>query len=496
MKVVFIYPETTAYTHWKGTFHFGLASIMATLRKNGYEASLTHIKMKIDREEFLSRLAHKSPFDLIGIAATTNTFKYATLLAEWAKSKFDVPIVLGGSHARVDPNGAIQNPNIDIVCTGEGEMSMLELCRSIETKKPLNKVGGIWFKDREGNIIKNDPPGLIEDLDSIPYPDRESFDYENLEEMDERRLVMMAMRGCPYQCTYCCNHIFMEKAENRKYIRYRSVNNIIDEIKLNLHRYPRIERIMFHDDILMLNKEWFNKLMDAYEKHMKLPFMLNTRANLISKKELLKAKKAGCVQVSIGIESGNDYIRNKILGRNLHRHQILEAFRICHDVGLRTYSFNMVGIPGEDSSKILDTIKLNAHASPSYIQTSIFFPYPGTKIYKECEKNGCISDREVDDYFKDTMLNLVHIGHAKINFFHRYFNFLVGLYKGLYQLPYPVRKYLVSITDKILSFRFLPHYLLVKISYIVQPKLLFRESFPTLYKLLRPIYKRYQYRYK
>lgn len=336
---------------------------------------------------------------------------------------------------------------------------------------------------------------MIEDLDSIPYPDREIFEYEKLEEMEERRLVIMAIRGCPYQCTYCCNHLFMEKAKNRaRYIRYRSTDKIIDEIKSNLRRYPEIERVVFHDDILMLNKRWFSELMTAYEKEVKLPFICNTRVNQITRDVLLKAKKAGCVQINIGIESGNDYIRNKILGRNLNREQIVEAFKLCHDLRLRTYSFNMVGILDEDPLKILDTVKLNAQVFPSYIQTSIFFPYPNTKIYKECEKNGCISNREIDDYFKDTALDFANISRGQINFFHRYFNFLVGLYKVLYQLPYPVRKYLISITDKILSSRFLPHYLLVKISYIVQPKLLFRESFPTLYKLLRPIYKRYQYR--
>jgi radical SAM superfamily enzyme YgiQ (UPF0313 family) len=329
----------------------------------------------------------------------------------------------------------------------------------------------------------------------LPYPDREIFHYESLEEMGERRFTIMASRGCPYDCSYCCNHIIKAQYPNREeYVRFRSAENVIGEIEKGLKEYPSIERIFFHDDILPLNRKWFDEFVELYKKRIVLPFICNNRVNLMNKDTIIKLKEAGCIQVGLGIESGNDAIRTSILNRNTSQEQIISAFRDASNLGIRTYAFNMVGLPFENKMAVLDTVKLNARVKASKIQTSIFFPYPFTRLYKLCLEKGYLKEGvTVDNYFNDSIVQLDTMRREEIVFFKTYFTSLVKIYRTIFLFPSIFQKPMERFFDNLLCWQRFPYNLLITVKRKFSLRTFLRSKFPKFYFYIRPFIKKLQY---
>jgi radical SAM superfamily enzyme YgiQ (UPF0313 family) len=138
----------------------------------------------------------------------------------------------------------------------------------------------------------------------------------------------------------------------------------------------------------------------------------------------------------MGIESGSDHIRNKVLCRNISQQQLIDAFRLCKEAGLKIHSFNMVGLPYETLRMMLDTIKINAKLDTDINQVTIFYPYKKTPLYETCIKENLIAARKESlDYIRDTTLKFGYIRRNQIIFIQKYFSILVKVYKSINKLP-------------------------------------------------------------
>jgi len=151
-----------------------------------------------------------------------------------------------------------------------------------------------------------------------------------------------------------------------------------------------------------LDKERVREFCERYPKEIGIPFNLNVRVNAVDFDLFRLLKKAGCTRVSIGIETGDENIRNKILKRNMSDKQIIDTFLAAKKAGLKTYSFNMVGIPYETKKSIKKTIDLNKKCKPDYVGVSIFNVFKGTEVYDLCNKKGWIRDNYSQSYFRDS----------------------------------------------------------------------------------------------
>lgn len=142
------------------------------------------------------------------------------------------------------------------------------------------------------------------------------------------------------------------------------------------------------------------------------------------------------MRVHMGIESGNDAVRNKVLKRNMNNKQIIRSFKLCDKYGIKTLSFNMIGIPHETEKNIQETIKLNRVVNPHIVGVSIFRPYPGTRLYDLCKKKKWISKRKVNSIYENSsILDLPSISNKKIKYYHDVFRWLVFRPSFLY---YPI----------------------------------------------------------
>jgi radical SAM superfamily enzyme YgiQ (UPF0313 family) len=404
MRVLFIYPDICS-----GKFDFqpGIAYISAVLRNEGHQTSLLHVRSEISKEQILKIIQHANP-DLIGFYSNSHQYSYVESYAKWIKESLDVPIICGGIHATLCPKEVISCRDIDMVCVGEGEYPMLELVDCLERGKNINKILNLWVKN--GNKeVRNPVRPLIDNLDELPFPDRDLFNYKKILRRNRGFLTLLAGRGCPFDCTYCCNHALKKIYKGKgRYVRFRSVENVLDEINFTTQKYGNLVKgLNFDDDTFTIYHKWVKEFCKEYPKEFDYPFYCNVRADTVNREILLMLKKAGCEVIRLGIESGNEWLRKNILKRNITNEQIIRICKIAHKIGLKVYTFNVIGFPFETKSMIEETIKLNRLISPDYIQFSIFYPYPKTELWNLCKRKGLLTNRNKKSYFdKGTTLNL------------------------------------------------------------------------------------------
>jgi len=440
MKILFVYPNIVESPK---DISNGIATLSAVLKNKGHETSLIDTTFKLSDEEILTKAKSFNP-DLIAITTAANDFEYASGIANLLKKNLKVPLIAGGFHPTIAPEEAISKKSFDMICIGEGEQALLELVTNLENKKPITKIKNLWFK-KNGKIIKNPVRPLIQNIDSIPLPDREIFDYHKYLEWNHGTATFLSTRGCPFNCSYCINHFLMKLYARRGYVRFRSINSLFKEIKQVLKIYKdKVRNIEFYDDTFTLDEERVREFCKRYPIEIGIPFNINVRVNAANPKLFRLLKDAGCVRVSIGIESGDEYIRNKILKRNMSDQQIINTFKAAKKAGLKTYSFNMIGIPFETKKSIEKTINLNRKCKPDYIGVSIFNAFKGTEIYSVCQKNNWLRKEYAKSYFRESNVKHPNFTLSQLKRIRNNFGFKVFMsYKPL--------RALIDLVDRNLS---------------------------------------------
>jgi len=492
MKVTFVYTDYNPLGYNHNKFNLGIALLSSYLKEAGHQTSLIHISERIAKEQFIEQIQKHKP-DLIAFSSITNMWPQIKKFTAWVKY-LDVPHIHGGAHPTVNPEEVINTDGVNFLCIGEGEKTLVEFCNCIEADENPQEIKSLWVKKKNGEIIRNTIRPLIENLDELPYLDYEIFNYAELQDAKiTKRLVVMASRGCPYQCTYCCNHFFRTLYPNRKkYVRYKSVDKLINEIKFGLQKYPFLKEVAFFDDTLSLKKEWFAEFVDKYSREINLPYTCNDRLNQIDMNIAKGFKESGCKAIALGIESGNENIRNEIMKRFMTKQQIVEGFKILKSFNIETSAFNIVGVPSETIHTMLETVKINAEANPDCFTNAYFYPFKGTTLFDMCEKKGYLTNRNVSSFFEISTLNLDTVSQHQIMFIYNYFRCLVKLYKSYMNLSKDLSTKLTNITDSLLTSKYFPYRVFNGFySSVVPLKLLMfycLRKFPPMYNLFRAIW--------
>ena len=449
MKVVFIYVDFMFGAG--GKYYEGIASISALLKENGHSVRLFHIKEEKTSEDFLSIYRDEyGDCDIAAFSATTNAFPFAKRYAQEIKKYFEKTItVCGGKHPTLCPDESIEQECFDVICIGEGEHPTLDLCDRLEKGEDITNIQNLWVK-QNGQIFKNSLRPWVADLDSLPIPDKDIFDYENSVDKELDRVTFMASRGCPFNCTYCCNHALkkINDGSSISYVRFKSVDRLMAEIKVCFEKYGDIKKIHFFDDILTINKKWYSEFHKRYTEEIGKPYTCNSRFDLLNEDMIKSLASSGCEQLCLGLESGDEYIRKEILKRNQTESQILEGGRLCHENNIKFHLFIIVGIPFENLSRALNTVKLTAELNPDTIQISIFCPYENTELYEICKKNGFLGNERLSSYFEsESTLKLPGFSSEQIQFTFLNFRTFVGHYITVRKKPKSIARILESILD-------------------------------------------------
>ncbi|MGN0700063.1 MAG: B12-binding domain-containing radical SAM protein, partial [Oscillospiraceae bacterium] len=245
-RMLLIYPdflEEEKFNRKKlGNYSEGLASISAVLKQGGHDVKLYHQLYMPDKQEFIDKVKDFAP-DVIGFSARTTAIPFITEMAGWLDEELpDIPVSIGGYHAILVPDECIKIKGVDFVVVGEGEYPLLDYMDALRDGITRTDIESIYFKLENGEIIKNPVRPLIEDLDTLPFPDFDLFDFENLDRSKNFTAMVMLSRGCLFSCTYCGNSQFRNIYPNKqKYCRFRSPAKAIELLELLLSKYPFIK---------------------------------------------------------------------------------------------------------------------------------------------------------------------------------------------------------------------------------------------------------------
>ena len=385
MKILMINPSSSA-PEAKREYILGIPYLISALKSKGYDDihALNYFNLPWSEtkgltvkalEDFKPDIVMISCFTINRIAGV----KSAVLVKNFNPS---IKVVMGGMHPNFLYEQILTHYPVDAVCIGEGEETVVELVKTYEAKSSMEGVMGIAFK-KNGIVVFNGRRDFIKDIDSIPFPAH----YIYADDIKRKKTAhIITSRGCPYGCQFCSTTEFWGR-----FWRARSPKNVIAETEMLVRDYD-VNYISFQDDEFTLQKKrTIDLCKEIVEREIKIKWSCNTRVNTIDMEQLEWMKKAGCDNVSMGIESGSPKIL-KTIGKKITVEQIIKSFKLLEEFGIARGSFLMVGNPGEDSQSVKDTIELIRRLNLDVVPPAVAEIYPGTQLYEIAKKRGFITD--------------------------------------------------------------------------------------------------------
>jgi len=285
------------------------------------------------------RLLHARP-DLVLFSVLPSTFAWAREVAAGFAASHGAPVVFSGLHPTLAPERVMQDPHVDYVIQGEVEEVAAPLARAVSRGEAPGRVGNLWYRE-EGRVRHTFRATLV-DLDALPLPDKElfapyvSYGYS---------YVAMVSRGCPNRCTFC-EEGCMDRMLGPNFFRRRSVDTVMDELAQGLRRFDYKE-VIFKDSYLSDDADWLAELMARYRREIGRPFKCFCSIRGFSEQKARLLKEGGCYCVEFGLQTWNEPLRRRVLGRGETNEEARKAFSVCADQDLWYDVDHMFDLPGE-----------------------------------------------------------------------------------------------------------------------------------------------------
>lgn len=404
MRVLFV------YCSYEGQ---GIEYLSAVLKAAGHETRLLYdprlfedpegihrhrtLAKIFDQRRQMLRLVKDFRPDLVAFSVVSADYVWACATARMIKEWADVPIVFGNIHPTAIPDTVIRNDFVDFLVVGEGEYALLDLVNNLQDRKRDYSIPNVWFK-RDGEIISNPLRPLIQDLDALPFPDRDLFRREARH--FEIGIMALGRRGCKNACTYCSNSLrrrvyFGERSQEKQpYLRRRSVDNLIAELKEAKDKY-HFRLIRFNDDDLAENEPWLKEFSGKYRREIGVPYKCFLNLESINETTLRHLKESSCGEIQIGVQSINPEIRRSVLGRYYTNEQVAQAVDLLRESGIPFLLDHLLGIPGQTEKDLVDTVKFYLDHPGGFLNVYWLLYFAGHDIVRIAREQGVIDDQYI-----------------------------------------------------------------------------------------------------
>jgi hypothetical protein len=350
------------------------------------------------RDDLTKQVARFKP-DLIAISSTEDMWELGLhVLAEVEpyKKEYQVPVIAGGVFPTFAPALALRSPLVDMVCVGEGEHALVDLCDRIARGTSWDDVTNLWVKQADGTIKKN-PIRKPVDINDVPMIDVSIFEdarlYRPMAGRVYRMLPIETVRGCPYTCRFCNSpdQVTLYKREaNSRFLRKRSMELVHKELKYFKEKLNLEYAYFWADVFLALNGREFDEFCEMYSD-IRLPFWMQTRPETISHDNIRRLADVGLHRISFGIEHGNEEFRSRVIDRRWKNADIIEALKIPHQYGVQFSVNNITGFPTESRALAMDTVELNRQIEADNANLYSYTPFHGTPLRRMCEDMGLVA---------------------------------------------------------------------------------------------------------
>ena len=372
----------------------GLLYISGACRAGGHKTKVVDLSFVRDLDYFKNYILPEIfDFDAVGIYSMSSMIDNVLEIACMVKhKKADIKIILGGPHPTLFPEEVLSSKCVDFVVMGEGERTIVELLDNMSNESYYPSIEGMGFRDEEGRIIINKRRELIDNLDILHFPDRTELDtlegYINLAGIKvlfgRRALNIIASRGCSFDCAFCQPALRKIHGPNA---RYRSVRNVIAEMEYIKKKW-KIDAVWFEDDTITFKKDWIVEFCDSIMRNkIKIGWSCNSRIDTVDEGLLKIMKKANCRQIRYGVESGSQKVLDGDFKKGTKIDRVKDIFDMTRKIGIKTYSYVMIGGRFETLDSINETRRFLKDISPNHIQLAITTPLPETRLKQEMESD-------------------------------------------------------------------------------------------------------------
>lgn len=421
MKILFICPNRES---------LGVGYLSACLEKAGHETEaiidptlfynnqLIPIK-SLDKifsyQDLILDEIKSKQIDLIGFTVFHDNFHWACSLASKIKKIKKVPIIFGGLHPTLVPEEVIKESSVDMICIGEGEEAIVELADSMEKGSIEYNIESIWFKNN-GEIIRNAIRPLLQDLDSIPFWDREIFLARC--PIAKKIYPTITVRHCPHSCTYCNNTSLKKIYKGKgKFLRRRNPYRVIAELKEAKKKYG-IKKVIFYDQNFNYDVKWLEEFSLMYRKEIDLPFFCFAHPDT-DEKGVYLLKSAGCKAVNLGVESVYERTRRETLNRYIPTEKIVNTIRLLNEAGIYISANVLFGLPSQSEQEKIDTAIFFIENKVDLVNICWLRYYPQTEILNLAKEKNLLTNKQIEKIEKGLHCRGISIGDT---FEKRYMN--------------------------------------------------------------------------
>ena len=411
MRVVCVYSVDSFFSVEKPMLNgaelpFGIATIASVVKHAGHEVDTLVMTRESPIEAMVSALIQQFKPQVFCMTAVTTQFQTIVQVAKVVKAVDpSIHCVLGGHHASLCTEAATRVTEFNAFCLGEGERGILEYLRQLEEGRAPAAIAGFWIR-RDGGFDKTPNHSFNLDLDALPFIDRELWT-KWMAHPYEWTAILVG-RGCPFTCTYCSNHA-MNKLSDGKYVRFRSVDNLIAELEEVLNKHD-ISNVHLEVETIGANPKYAKELsqkLAAFNAARERPVWIEINLALTKRytddeefaREFLENMAAANIKlIYVGLESGSERMRTEVMRRPKYSNEGLVRFaKMANSYGIDIGMNAMMGLPTETVAEYLETVDICRRVQPKHVYIYIFFPYPGTDMYKWAVEAGIISP---DDLFR------------------------------------------------------------------------------------------------
>jgi radical SAM superfamily enzyme YgiQ (UPF0313 family) len=371
-----------------------LAYIAAVLEADGHRVDFHDFPAV---EEGLSELSARMRLfapDFVIWSTATQTIKNDLEIASIIKAVDpEIKTAVFGTHVTcLDRECLFQCPDLDFIIRGEPEYTAKELARALQNEARCDKIDGLSFRDAQGRICINGDRPFIDNLDALPTPAWHLLDLQpyRLPLLGRRFLMILPTRGCPFSCTFCTTHSYYGSR-----LRKRSVQSVIAEMHRNLTEFG-IRDFFFWSDTFTIDKRYVNDLCQAIiDAKLNVSWTCNSRVDTADNRTFSLMKKAGCWMVSFGAESGCQKVLDTV-GKHITPEQSRRAVKMAKKSGLKVAGHFVLGLPGDNSETIGDTIRFSTTLGLDFVQYYSAVPFPGSQLYNQALEKGWINGSKIN----------------------------------------------------------------------------------------------------
>ncbi|MEM2154948.1 MAG: radical SAM protein [Candidatus Jordarchaeales archaeon] len=373
-----------------------LAYATAVIEEAGYNVKLVDGAAEGSTHLDMHNLAASLNPDVTILDVTTPSFYNDVRVAKIFKENGSL-VVAVGPHVSALPEESLKESNgaFDVIARREYDYTVLDIIQHFEDGKGFEGVNGVTYM--EGNKIKSTPDRpFIENLDALPFPAWHHLNFKNYYNAGYLNpyLDIIGGRGCPFKCTFC---LWPQVMHGRKY-RFRSPQNIVDEMEYDITTWPKTRELFFEDDTFTVNhKRAYQICKEIISRKIDVVWSCNSRCDVLDLKLLKYMKRAGCRMLLVGPESGSQRVLNNVK-KGITLDEIRKFAELAKMAGLELHTCWVIGLPGETRHTIELTIRFSKELDTEQLQVSGAVPFPGTEFYEWAKKNGYLKAKKWSDW--------------------------------------------------------------------------------------------------